>query len=84
MPFYFPSASLENLGRVCDPFSSSVMDTVSKLPSQMQKQLSEMREHRGLKLKFSEQTLGTFCVNLADEYPLLHLRAELLKHYNVA
>ena len=74
LSFYFPSTALDCYDWVREPYSSEAeVDTTLTL--QGQKELTELRQDRGLRLRFSDLPLDSFWLKTSNEFSNLACRA---------
>ena len=77
LSFYFPFTALDCYDWVREPYSSEAkVDTTLTLKEQ--KELTELRQDRGLRLRFSDHPLESFWLKTSNEFSNLAYRAILI------
>ena len=72
--FYFPSTALDCYDGVREPYSSEA-EVGTTLTLQEQEELTELRQDRGLRLRFSDLSLESFWLKTSNEFFNLAYRA---------
>ena len=74
LSFYFPSTALDCFDWVREPYSSEA-EAGTTLTSQEQEELTELRQDRGLRLRFSDLPLEGFWLKTSHKFSNLAYRA---------